>query len=213
MPSIAPSGDVSAILPPHWAIVGRSTSSDFCAVKPSRNYFFKPKTVFNTMKISILPLLLLACAIAQAQPLRPDVLASAGTTLSNAANTARLSFTVGEVAVQGQALPSFSYGQGFHNSALQTVRVRDLDLAAWSIEAWPNPVSQMLFLRFDVPHAGDYLSASVWNLLGQPVVPACRLDAFSEKQILVGHLPAGVYLLQLADQNGRKAAVKFVKAD
>jgi hypothetical protein len=88
-----------------------------------------------------------------------------------------------------------------------------LDLAEWGIEVWPNPVSQVLFLRFDVPHSSDYLSASVWNLLGQPVVPAHRFDAFSEKQILVGHLPTGVYLLQLADQDGRKAVVKFVKAD
>ncbi len=163
-----------------------------------------------------LPLFLLCfggLVAAQAQQLRPDVLASAGTSMSNAANTARLSFTLGEVVIQGQSLPSFSYGQGFHNGALQTVRVTDLDLAAWGIEVWPNPVSNTLFLQFTTPPTSDFLTASVWNLLGQPVSGEFRLGDFSEKSITVGQLPTGVYLLKLTDPSGKSAAIKFVKAD
>ncbi|MFN0214407.1 MAG: T9SS type A sorting domain-containing protein [Saprospiraceae bacterium] len=152
-------------------------------------------------------------SLAQAQQLRPEVLASAGNSLSNPTNTARLSFTIGEAVILGQSLPTFSYGQGFHNGALQTVRVMDLDLAAWAIEIWPNPVSQVLFLQFTPPSDHDFLSASVWNLLGQPVLGNIRMDASSSKSVQVGSLPAGVYLLRLTSASGGAAAVKFVKAD
>lgn len=165
------------------------------------------------MKLKLSLLCLGWLSFAQAQQLRPDVLASAGASMSNAANTARLSFTVGEVAIQGQSLPTYSYGQGFHNGALQTVRVTDLDLAAWGIELWPNPVVNTLFLQFTPPSESDFLTASVWNLLGQPVLGEHRLDGFSDKSLNVGQLPAGVYLIRLADPSGSSAAVKFVKAD
>ena len=161
--------------------------------------------------------LLLLCfswlTLAQAQQLRPDVLASAGSSMSNAGNTARLSFTMGEVAIAGGSLPTFSYGQGFHNGALQTVHVTDLDLAAWGIEVWPNPATSTLFLQFTPPSTGDFLTASVWNLLGQAVLDEFWLEDFSEKVINVDQLPAGVYLLRLAEPSGKSAAVKFVKAD
>ncbi len=165
------------------------------------------------IRLNLFLLCLVWLSLAQAQQLRPDVLASAGTSMLNAAGTARLSFTVGEVVIQGQSLPTYSYGQGFHNGALKTVRVTDLDLAAWSIELWPNPVAHTIFLQFTPPSKDGFLTASVWNLLGQPVLTELRLDEFSPKSIAVGHLPAGVYLLRLADPSGKRAAVKFVKAD
>ncbi|MBC7777292.1 MAG: T9SS type A sorting domain-containing protein [Phycisphaerae bacterium] len=164
------------------------------------------------MKYLHLFLLCFGGLAAQAQQLRPDVLASAGTSMSNAANTARLSFTIGEVAIQGQSLPTLSYGQGFHNGALQTVRVTELDLVAWGIEVWPNPVGNTLFLQYTPPATGDFLTASVWNLLGQAVLGAFRLDDLSEKSIRVESLPSGVYLLRLTDSSGKSAAIKIVKA-
>lgn len=164
-----------------------------------------------TIKLRILLFFISGCSLAQAQQLRPDVLASAGNSMSDANNTARLNFTIGEVAISGQSLSSYSYGQGFHNGALQTVHVTDLDLLEWNIEVWPNPVVNMLNLQFSVPHQGDFLSASVWNLLGQPVLDEQRLDNFSPKSIAVGHLSAGVYLLRLVGPAGQCATVKFVK--
>ncbi|MBC7777297.1 MAG: T9SS type A sorting domain-containing protein, partial [Phycisphaerae bacterium] len=141
------------------------------------------------------------------------VLASAGSSMSDAANTARLAFTIGEVAIAGGSLPTFSYGQGFHNGALETVRVTALDLIEWGIEVWPNPVAHTLFLQFNAPSTSDFLSASIWNLLGQPVLGELRLDDLSEKSIPVGSLASGVYLLRLTNPSGKSAAIKFVKAD
>ncbi|MFN0174537.1 MAG: T9SS type A sorting domain-containing protein [Saprospiraceae bacterium] len=164
-------------------------------------------------KLKIFLLCLGWLSLTHAQQLRPDVLASAGTSISDAGSTARLAFTIGEVAIQGQALPTYSYGQGFHNGALQTVRVTDLDLAAWGIEIWPNPVAYTLFLQFTPPSESSFLTVSIWDLLGQPVLGELRLDGFSDKSIHVGQLPPGVYLLRLADPSGSGAAVKFVKAN
>lgn len=161
--------------------------------------------------------ILLLCSgwfsLVQAQQLRPEVLAAAGSSLSNAANTARLNFTVGEAVIVGQSLPSFSYGQGFHNGALQKVRVTDLNLSEWGIEVWPNPASQMLYLQFTPPSKADFLMASVWNLLGQPVLGNTRIEDIGPKSIEVGSLQSGIYLLQLTTPSGNSATVKFVKAD
>ena len=164
------------------------------------------------MKIKALLLCMGCFAMAQAQQLRPDVLAAAGNSLSDPSNSARINFTVGEVVILGQSLPSFSYGQGFHNAALQKVAVTDLDLLTWGIEVWPNPVSQMLFLQFTPPSEKEFLEASVWNLLGQPVVQTHRLGENGTQNIAVSQLPTGVYLLRLASNLGSSATVKFVKA-
>ena len=165
------------------------------------------------LKIPLLFFSLVWLATAQAQQLRPEVLASAGTSFNDPTNTVRLSFTLGESVILGQQLASFSYGQGFHNAAIQTVRVLDLDLAVWNIEMWPNPVAQQLFLRFTAPDETSFLNATIWNLLGQAVSSPIRLDATTEKTIPVTHLAAGVYLLRLATAKGQMTTLKFVKVD
>ena len=165
------------------------------------------------IKLKILLLSFGWLSLAQAQQLRPEVLAAAGSSMSNAANTARLNFTVGEAVIIGQSLPSFSYGQGFHNGALQKVRVTDLNLTEWGIEVWPNPASQMLYLQFSPPAKDDFLAASIWNLLGQPVLGITRLQDSGTQNIEIGSLQAGIYLLQLTTSSGNSATVKFVKAD
>jgi Secretion system C-terminal sorting domain len=164
-------------------------------------------------KITIFFLLCCWLSHADAQQLRPDVLASAGTSLVNASNTARLSFTIGEVAIQGRAFPSYSYGQGFHNSAGQGVSAVEAGLEAWNIQVWPNPARDLIFLEFTVPSSKAYLMASVWNLLGQPVIAERVMTENTVQSLTLGHLPAGVYQLRLRDESGRVASYKFVKAD
>ncbi len=155
--------------------------------------------------------------LAKAQQLDPHVLAAGGASISSAANTARLSFTIGEVAITGQSLSSFSYGQGFHNGAIQWVhteeRAAELDLKARGLKLWPNPVTRTLNLQVTALQKDDFLTASVWDLLGQPLGGVVRLDDFNPKILDLSHLPSGIYLLRLTDPLGKCTAVKFVKAD
>ena len=164
-------------------------------------------------KINVFFLLCCWLSHADAQQLRPEVLASAGTTLVNASNTARLSFTIGEVAIQGRSFPSYSYGQGFHNSVAQSVGVVESGLEAWNIQVWPNPTRDLIFLDFTAPTGKAFLTASVWDLLGQPVTVEQVVTGNDVQSIAVGHLPASVYLLRLRDEAGKVASFKFVKAD
>lgn len=70
------------------------------------------------------------------------------------------------------------------------------------VEVFPNPVSDELHIKME-----DGLKlATLFDLNGKPV------EVFSDKKISTSHLPDGVYILVLIDQQGRKWVKKVVLA-
>jgi hypothetical protein len=73
-----------------------------------------------------------------------------------------------------------------------------------SLEIYPNPTTEILYLK--TPEKG---LAKVYNLLGQTMMEVSVLE--SSTSIPVEQLPKGNYLLELTNDKGQQATMKFVK--
>jgi len=167
-----------------------------------------PKTILGTS--------FLVCIMAYAmcaQQLTPTVVASAGNTLQAFSNTAYLSFTTGEAVIQTRSLPDLSYGQGFHNSASgSTVSTTGSLAEKGEIRCYPNPVSELLYLEF-IPTGASApeLQAVLYDATGRLVWHPLFFPASGLREIPVGSLDAGFYVLRLSDKDGYTGAVHFIK--
>lgn len=158
--------------------------------------------------------LLFLDAFLVAQIACPVVLASAGHTVSVAANDVRANFTVGETVVVTFDLPgqNVSLGQGFHSQDCGImVAVDDPVFADWQLKIYPNPASELLFVESGASAPSPrFLMATVFDWLGRMVLAARPIDGFSENSLPLGGLAAGPYLLRLTDETGRAVSISFV---
>ena len=75
--------------------------------------------------------------------------------------------------------------------------------AQQSLEVYPNPVSNILYLKdFD----GERVGYSIFNVLGQEVT-----SGSTSGSIAVATLKKGIYLLQIQEENFRRTARFVVK--
>jgi hypothetical protein len=166
------------------------------------------------MKNRILLLIFTLFALqARSQILQPRVIGAAGAAQADAANNARLSFTVGETAIATLMASGVSFGQGFHNGVLLTVDTDNPGLAEWGLKIFPNPTTQTLFVEFSQAENQADLKASIWDVAGRQIAAPQTLEALSGNAIDVSALPSGTYFLQLLHADGRSLAVGFVKAE
>ena len=148
-----------------------------------------------------------------AQQLTPTVVASAGNTFQDIANTAYLSFTTGEAVIQTLSLTDLSYGQGFHNSASGSIVSTTGGLAVKvGIRYYPNPVSELLYLEFTPKSAAaPDLQAVLYDATGRQVWHPLFFSASGLREIPVGRLDAGFYALRLSDKDGLTDVIHFIK--
>lgn len=121
-------------------------------------------------------------------------------------------YTVGEPVILTLKSARYALTQGFHQPDLCiSVATNDLDIAAWQIEVFPNPVSDMLSIRYDAQQ-GEGLEFSVFNLFGQLIVGQQALSRPSGSFLSTSDWPPGVYILRFHDPaTDRSAPVRIVK--
>jgi hypothetical protein len=122
------------------------------------------------------------------------------------------SYTVGEPVIMTLSGNTRKLTQGFHQPELcKLVSTNNLDLAAWNIEAFPNPTADALTVRFS-DEKGAQLRASVFNLLGQVMLADQPLSQPDGSRLDCTSWQPGVYILQLQDPTTRGvASVRFVR--
>jgi hypothetical protein len=103
--------------------------------------------------------------------------------------------------------------QGFHQPDIcQSVATKDLDLAAWEIEVFPNPTADFLNIRFSDENGSGALRASVFDVLGRAMLLQQPLDEPSGTSLNCQAWQSGVYFLRLEDAaTGAAATVRFVR--
>jgi hypothetical protein len=124
---------------------------------------------------------------------KQEVIASAGG--YNSAGGISISWTLGETII-----PTFSSGDlilthGFQQQLIVTTIEDNLEELV-NVTVYPNPASENLNLRFEVPVEGEidlYLLNQQGQLVKTDVIEAATL----EKQISMQEFPAGVYFLRL----------------
>lgn len=122
------------------------------------------------------------------------------------------SYTVGEVVITTLVGDTRAVTQGFHQPDLCIpVSTKDIDLAEWGIEIFPNPTADFLTVRFSA-EKGTELRASVFNLLGQAMIVGQNLNQASGSRLDCAAWQPGVYILQLQDPATLgSASVRFIR--
>jgi hypothetical protein len=107
-------------------------------------------------------------------------------------------YTVGEPVISTLTGNSRKVTQGFHQPELGIVSVHNPSLSDWNIEVFPNPTADALTVRFS-DEKGGVLHASVFNLLGQPMLTNQLLAQPDGSRLDCSAWQPGVYILQLQD--------------
>ena len=133
--------------------------------------------------------------IAQQYSLSPVVVSSGGSYSSSGGYS--LSATVGEIAVTTLESGSYILTQGFQQSYDIGVGIRESGLD-WSINAWPNPVSDFLTIQFRVREPMD-LNVEIMDITGRKYLIR-ELYNISRDEIVTFNLSGyrkGIYLVRV----------------
>ncbi len=162
------------------------------------------------MKRHVIPLLLglTLPAMGFAQRLSPSVMATAGGQDKN--EQLSLEWTLGESFVETVSLPNRIYTQGFHQPML---RVEDLPqlTSPYRVRIAPNPVAAILNVAIDAEEDTKF-QLNLTDMTGRTFYTKSAAVQPDPIQVDMKALPAGVYLLQVATQEGQPVkTVKVVK--
>ncbi|MBC7775736.1 MAG: T9SS type A sorting domain-containing protein [Phycisphaerae bacterium] len=149
------------------------------------------------LKLLFLPLLLLASIRAAAQSISPEVTAAAGDS-HQAANGTRLSWTIGECAVETYTSGNTRLTLGFHQMYVQPMSVPTTEASplAALIRVSPNPTSGILQME---NLTCQTLSAVVTDGAGRLVFSVQNVDFQYEFDF--SNFSAGNYVLQFFSKN------------
>jgi hypothetical protein len=153
-------------------------------------------------RIIILTLLLAAAFYGLAQ----EVVSSAGETYKTA--SAEVSWTIGETVIETVSNGSATLTQGFHQTKLTVTAISDNDWPGLKINAFPNPVGDILNMEFSI--LPEEISFVVIDILGKTV----QQDFIkSDKTILdFSDFAAGHYFLKIQTKAGKPVQTfKIVK--
>ena len=146
----------------------------------------------------------LSFTTAQDAALFNQVIASTGKTAVQQGLT--FTYTVGEAVIPTFTVGDFTLTQGFHQP--EHTRIVSVDapgFAGWDIEAFPNPVSEFLVIRYNSGQDAN-LSLTVVDLFGRSVLTGFLLTEPAGSKIDCRAWQPGVYVLLLQDSNTRRTA-------
>lgn len=122
------------------------------------------------------------------------------------------SYTVGEVVIETIGANNMVLTQGFHQPEFSIqVSTQDPDLAAWEIEVFPNPTTDVLNVRFSSNQTGA-LEAMVFDMYGRLLANPQTLEQATGSVIDCTPWLPGVYMLQLRDPQSQSiVTVRFIR--
>ena len=144
-------------------------------------------------------ILLLAGLGLHAQHVPLEVITSAGSS-SSMPNT-QLTWTLGEMSIATFSSPQVTLTQGFNQADLVVTAVEDDFPEMWEVTAFPNPVSEVLRVRWSETTQPVHLRFT--NLSGQ-LVYETKVENTAETQFQVTDYPQGTYILEVFDPSGVK---------
>ncbi len=152
----------------------------------------------------IISLFTLTWASAQVEVKKSSLSTGGG---SNSVGTARLVFTVGEIAVGENTQSNIHVSEGFVGpDIVQILGVEDYSTLE-NVQAFPNPVKNIL--KVNLPNQkGDY-DVYLFDLQGKMLLSK---SVDSNFQLKMGAIPTGIYLLSIIDNKQKqKSIIKIQK--
>ena len=147
----------------------------------------------------ILTILLLGGLGLNAQSTDLEVLGNAGGYGSQ--ENAQLTWTLGELSIATLNDPQATLTQGFNQTSLVVTALEDAFPEEWEVKAFPNPVSEVLNVRWNETTQPVHLRFT--NLSGQ-VLYQSKVEDTPETQFQVTDFAQGTYFLEVFDENGTK---------
>ena len=140
-----------------------------------------------------------------AQSISKQVIAPAGSTISNGNN--QLSFTAGEIVVGGMTAEdgSFQLGNGYYPS---------LDLESLSIESpttnllvkvYPNPTKELIFITHPISNS---FKVFISDLTGKVLF---QKQVGKQEPINIESYPTGTYLINVTTEDKKTNSYKIIK--
>lgn len=162
------------------------------------------------MRMKILWALLLCASSwwsAHAQQLERQVLSAQGQ--SSFKGSVHLDWTLGEIATAQLDFPNGKLTEGFHQGFLKVEPVKDLAFIAptsttsqaLQVKVFPNPVSAVLNVKL-AEHEKGSTFLTIRSLDGRRILPQRELFSSSTTEIDLRSYPAGLYVLQIQDEDG-----------
>jgi len=130
-----------------------------------------------------------------AQSLSPQVIASSGTVFSNA--SARLEFTIGEVATHSISTGGTTLTQGFHQPEIHFTSIEDYS-SDFIFTLYPNPTEQFVTVESSKE---SMMQVHVYDALGKAILTS---PVFGQKTTIdLQTLAAGSYILRVTTEEGK----------
>ena len=141
------------------------------------------------------------------QTVSRNVIASTGNSVSIKDYT--ISSSVGQIPFQTLSDDLYSLTQGFEQATVKIVIPPDQ-----FIQAYPNPVTDFLYLIFSVPVQKDFI-ISIFNLAGSEIqtILAPKIQSGILYTINFTNVPNGMYLLHIIDNSVEKKLFKVIKIE
>lgn len=128
-----------------------------------------------------------------AQTLVPTLVGSAGATAQSSIGS--LEWSVGEPVASTLTANNTTLSQGFHQ--VYIFITSDTDESAGTptlqVKVFPNPTTEYIYVE-----AAENISARLYNLVGKEAISTTQPEY--EQELKVGHLPAGIYLLEIQSE-------------
>ena len=157
------------------------------------------------MKKLLLVFLLLAMIKGQSQEISPNLLTSSGDFFTQ--GNYSLSWSLGEIAIETFITNNAILTQGFQQTNLSTSSIRIADVEDESMQIYPNPASDQLFISIQSELHED-LSLEIIDLLGVKKVTQFIDKKISITEINTSNLETGTYIVIVWSEENK---VKFTR--
>jgi hypothetical protein len=118
----------------------------------------------------------------------------------------KVSWTLGEPVIHTLSSTNRKLTQGFHQpDVCVSVSTSNLDVKELGLKVFPNPVVDFLYIQHQAVDV--QLTGSLYDLLGNQIIPPFELNNAGETTLDLYHSQAGIYLLQIKDKLSNKSAV------
>jgi hypothetical protein len=145
---------------------------------------------------------------ARAQHIEPAVIAVSGGFAQTA--TMSVSWTVGQTAVGTQTSQSGTFTEGFQQSYLTVIPMRDRSIT-FSLDIFPNPTRSSVLVT--LAGVEEDMTLVLYNLLGEAVLRQNVRSGDQLTRLSFDAFPSGLYLLVAFSGGGEQMAMyKIVKA-
>ena len=156
------------------------------------------------MKKYLFIILSIVAITVQAQTSSPTVISTAGSSTKTTAVT--LSYTVGELMVTTLKQDSIRLTQGSNQpTKVSVVGIENIEPNRFSVQAYPNPTSELLNISITKKNENDTFDYSVIDIYGKSL--KLLITTMPDKtQINTAALPSGEYIVRVVNKSTQKAS-------